>query len=81
MRYDSGVTSILIAYAAGALVGLWRADGPPLTRLTMAATWPLGVLAAGVTTIVLLAAAAVLFPAFGVALSGGLLLAWWASTY
>jgi len=40
----------LIVYAAGALVGLWRTDGPAASRAALALLWPIGPLA-GVVTI------------------------------
>jgi hypothetical protein len=70
--------AILLVYAAGVVVGLWRADGPLLTRAALAGAWPVGVAAAAITAAVLVAAAAVLFPAVAAAASAGLLLAWWA---
>jgi hypothetical protein len=36
---------LLTAYVAGVLVGLWRTDGPPATKLTVAILWPLGPIA------------------------------------
>jgi hypothetical protein len=48
--------TILIAYAAGALLALWRTDGPALERITLAVLWPLGPLAFVVTVAILLLA-------------------------
>ena len=47
---------VLIVYAAGALVALWRTDGNVLDRVTMAALWPIGPLAFVVTLAILLLA-------------------------
>jgi hypothetical protein len=66
-----------LAYLVGLVVGLWRTDGPPSTRVAMALLWPLGPLAFAVTMTVLLAASLIAFPLVGgaVALAAGLL--WW----
>lgn len=57
----------LVVYVLGVAVGLLRIDASPLTRLTVALLWPLGVAAAAVTVTGLMLAALVLFPAVGVA--------------
>jgi hypothetical protein len=49
------------AYVIGVLVGLWRTDGPPATKLTLALLWPLGPLAFLVTISGLVIAAAIAF--------------------
>jgi hypothetical protein len=48
--------TILIAYAAGALLALWRTDGNAVTRVTLAVLWPLGPLAFVMTVALLLLA-------------------------
>jgi hypothetical protein len=45
----------------GVLVGLWRTDGPPATKLAMALLWPIGPLAFLVTVSGLVVAAAITF--------------------
>jgi len=45
----------------GVLVGLWRTDGPPATKFTMALLWPIGPLAFVVTVSGLVVAAAIAF--------------------
>jgi len=45
----------------GVLVGLWRTDGPPATRLMMALLWPIGPLAFLVTISGLVVAALIAF--------------------
>jgi hypothetical protein len=35
----------IAVYLIGVLIGLWRTDGPPLTRLGLAVLWPIGPLA------------------------------------
>lgn len=67
----------LIVYAAGVAVGLWRVDGSPAARLTIALLWPLAIVGAVVTITALVLAAMVLFPMVGVAgvLAAGLI--WW----
>jgi hypothetical protein len=52
---------LLTAYVIGVLVGLWRTDGPPATKLTLALLWPLGPLAFLVTISGLVIAAAIAF--------------------
>jgi hypothetical protein len=49
----------------GVLVGLWRTDGPPATKLTMALLWPIGPLAFVVTVSGLVIAAGIAFIAPG----------------
>jgi hypothetical protein len=43
------VRVLVTAYVIGVLVGLWRADGPPATKITLALLWPIGPLAFLVT--------------------------------
>jgi hypothetical protein len=71
------VITPLVVYAAGVAVGLWRIDGSPVARLTIALLWPLGVVAAIVTITALVLAAMVLFPLVGVAGVLTLALMWW----
>jgi hypothetical protein len=52
---------LLTAYVIGVLVGLWRTDGPPATKLTLALLWPIGPLAFLVTISGLVIAAAIAF--------------------
>ena len=55
------VRVLLTAYLLGVLVGLWRTDGPPSTKLTLALLWPLGLLAFLITISGLILAAPVAF--------------------
>lgn len=55
------VRVLLTAYLLGVLVGLWRTDGPPSTKLTLALLWPLGLLAFLITVSGLILAAPVAF--------------------
>jgi hypothetical protein len=55
------VRVLLSIYVLGGLVGLWRTDGPLLTKLTHALLWPLGPLAFIVTISGLVVAAAIAF--------------------
>ena len=71
------VQPLLLMYIIGAALGLWRTDGTIATRVTLALLWPVGVAAAAVTTLILVGAAAVLFPLFGLVLGVGLLGTWW----
>lgn len=68
--------TILLLYAAGVAVALWRTDGPAGVRFILAALWPLGPLAFGLTVALLIAASFIAFPAMGVVAAGGAL-AWW----
>jgi hypothetical protein len=52
---------LLTAYVIGVLVGLWRTDGPPATKLTLALLWPIGPIAFLVTISGLVIAAAIAF--------------------
>jgi hypothetical protein len=53
------VTPLLTVYVIGALIGLWRTDGPAGTRLGVALLWPLGPVAFLVTISGLLVVACV----------------------
>jgi hypothetical protein len=55
------VPTALTIYAIGVLVGLWRTDGPPATKVVFAALWPIGPLAFLATVSGLLVAAAIAF--------------------
>jgi hypothetical protein len=55
------VRTLLTAYVIGVLVGLWRTDGPPATKLTLAVLWPLGPLAFVITISGLIVAAVIAF--------------------
>ena len=61
LNYSKVVRVLLTAYVIGVLVGLWRTDGPPATKLTLALLWPLGPLAFLVTISGLVIAAAIAF--------------------
>lgn len=56
----------LAIYALGVVVGLLLTDARPLARATIALLWPLGIVAFVVTIAMLLLAAMLVFPAFGV---------------
>jgi hypothetical protein len=55
------VRVLLTAYVIGVLIGLWRTDGPPATKLMLALLWPLGPLAFLITISGLAVAAAIAF--------------------
>jgi hypothetical protein len=55
------VRVLLTLYGIGVLVGLWRTDGPPATKLTLAVLWPIGPFAFLVTISGLIVAAAIAF--------------------
>ena len=61
LNYSEVVRVLLTAYVIGVLVGLWRTDGPPATKLTLALLWPLGPLVFLVTISGLVIAAAIAF--------------------
>lgn len=69
--YDADVSWLLWLYLLGVLIGLWRVDAAWPRRAFIAAAWPIGVLAALVTTPILVGAALVLFPLLGAALVMG----------
>jgi hypothetical protein len=64
-------------YLVGVLIGLWRVDESGVRRVGLALVWPIGLLAAAVTTPILLSGAAVRFPLFGVAMVVLLIAGWW----
>jgi hypothetical protein len=55
------VRGLLTIYVLGVLVGLWRTDGPPATKLTLALLWPLGPIAFLITISGLAVAAIIAF--------------------
>jgi hypothetical protein len=71
------VLTPILVYAAGVAVGLWRVDGSPAARLTIALLWPLGAIAAVVTITALILAAMLLFPWVGLASVLLVALIWW----
>ena len=52
---------LLTIYMLGVLVGLWRTDGPPATKLTLALLWPIGPIAFLITISGLAVAAIIAF--------------------
>ena len=58
---------VLAIYAIGVAIGLALTDARPLARASIALLWPLGIVTFAVTIAVLLLAAMLVFPAFGVA--------------
>jgi hypothetical protein len=55
------VRLLLTAYGIGVVVGLWRTDGSPATKLALALLWPLGPIAFLITISGLIVAAAIAF--------------------
>ena len=74
------MTALILAvavYSGGVVLGLLFTDGPPAHRIGYALAWPLGPAAFVVTVTLLLAAATIAFPLFGIAVAVVLtLLAW-----
>ena len=68
----------LLVYAAGVLVGIVAGRGRPAVRVGLALAWPLGPLAFVTTVTMLLVAAAIAFPAFGLLLAAAGSFGWWA---
>jgi hypothetical protein len=58
------------AYLSGVLIGIWRVDGRPATRVWLALLWPLGPLAFVVTLAGLLLASLIAFPLVGGIVAG-----------
>jgi hypothetical protein len=56
----------LVIYAIGVAAGLVLTDASPLARVVIALLWPLGAAAFVVTIAILLVAAMLVFPVFGV---------------
>ena len=55
------VRVLLTGYVVGVLIGVWRTDGSPATKLTLALLWPLGLVAFVITIAGLLLAAPIAF--------------------
>jgi hypothetical protein len=51
----------LAIYVAGVMLGVWRTDGPPASKVALALAWPLGPLAFVVTISGLLIASVIAF--------------------
>ena len=73
----TAMSAALFLYIGGVLVGLLLTDGRPAERLALAVLWPLGPLAFIVTVSILLVAAAIAFPVFGVVAVAAAGAAWW----
>jgi hypothetical protein len=71
MRTDWAI--VLAIYVVGVVWGLIRIDARTGVRIGLAVLWPLGPLAFVVTLAVLVGAAAIAFPAFGVLLAAAVL--------
>jgi hypothetical protein len=71
----------LLMYAAGVIWGLIKIDAPLPSRVGLAFAWPIGPVAFIITLTVLVAAAAIAFPAFGALLAAGVIAGWlyWAA--
>jgi len=52
---------VLAVYAVGVILGLWRTDGPPASKVMLALLWPIGPLAFLVTISGLLVASVIAF--------------------
>ena len=70
----------LLVYVAGVLAGIVAGGGRPAVRVGLALAWPLGPLAFVTTVAMLLAAAAIAFPMFGLLLAAAGAIGWWASS-
>lgn len=66
----------LAIYAIGVAIGLMLTDARPLARASIALLWPLGIVAFVVTIAVLIVAAMLVFPAFGVAVLAAAAATW-----
>jgi hypothetical protein len=66
-----------LLYIGGVVVGLFATDAPPAGRLALALLWPLAPLAFVTTIALLLIAAAVAFPLFGIVVAGLGAAGWW----
>ena len=64
-------------YIAGVVVGIVFTDGRPATRLALGLLWPIGPAALVVVVTILLVAAMIAFPLFGVAAVAGAAALWW----
>jgi len=67
---------VLAIYAIGVAIGLALTDARPLARASISLLWPLGIVTFAVTIAVLLLAAMLVFPAFGVAVLAAAVAAW-----
>ena len=71
------MSAALLLYIGGLAVGLLLTDGRPLERLVLALLWPLGPLAFVVTVTILIVAAVIAFPMFGLVALGVAAMTWW----
>jgi hypothetical protein len=72
----SGWDLALLVYVVGVAWGLFKIDAGPAARVGLALAWPLGPAAFIVIVTMLLAAAAIAFPAFGAVLLAAGIAAW-----
>jgi hypothetical protein len=71
---------LLAIYLAGVAIGLWRVDGPPLTRVGLAVLWPVGPIAGLIVIAGLLLVSLVAFPRVGAVVAAVCVAAaavWW----
>ena len=70
------VTFAMVVYAVGVAIGLLMVDGSRAVRLGLALMWPVGPIAFIVTLAILIGAAAIAFPLFGVLVAAAAI-GWW----
>lgn len=66
----------LAIYAFGVAIGLILTDASPLARTVIALLWPLGAVAFVITIAILVMAAMLIFPVFGVLVVAAALSSW-----
>lgn len=70
------LTLAVAIYLLGLAIGLVAVDGPVATKVLVAGTWPLGVMAFVVTIAGLLIVAMIAFPLFGALVAAGAAVVW-----
>jgi hypothetical protein len=70
------VSAVFLSYLAGVGIGLWRIYAPPVRRTVLALAWPVGLVAAICTLLLLGAASLVLFPILGMVVAAAAVLGW-----
>jgi hypothetical protein len=65
-------------YLLGVVLALWRTDAAWPVRAAVAMLWPVGPAAFIATVLLLIGASTIAFPAVGILVAAGGLVAWWA---
>lgn len=74
--YWPGMTSLVVVYVLGVIVGIVCGDAPPGVRIAHALLWPIGLVAFAITLGVLIGASLIAFPWIAGALLAASVILW-----